>query len=548
MNKRNIASFLGVFGVVVFGFGLVLGFIFILFDLDKFPFFKGLLAAHFLVGFIALVVWGVITGVSASQHAKQLVTGRSTRYGALALAYSLVFVGLLTLGNWFASRYSKDWDLSEQNVNSLASQTTELLHGLQKPLRLVGFKTTPEQNEIMSALFERYRSAASSKVKIEIIDPRVKPHLVDSYQMQPGNLIYIEYGEPGETGVSRVNAAAEQDITNAILRLTRGVAKKVYYVQGHGEPSLEGADERGIKGLATALEDEHYKVAGLQLSAEGKVPDDAVAVVLAAPKKPLLAAERDLLVAYANNGGRLILFHDPLAGEDVRQIATQFGIEVGKNIVIDQVQLLGASALGAQPYVTQYGAHPITKQLGEQSPTVFNIASTVSKRNEAPSTDGVTIVELAKTSPRSWAEVDLGMLLGEKPSAAKGIDDVPGPLSLAVAYERPIKKAQDAASGSAKPTGEFSSVARVVVFGDVDFVLNDSFSLLSNRDLFVNALNWTTGQEGGVTLPTRAIRASKAPINQETFLKIFTGSFLLPELILILGSAVWWRRRSMSVA
>jgi len=564
-RNKKIASFAGIFGAVILGFGLVLSLICLLFGLLSYTFFKQLIVLHFIFGIISLIVWCVVSGVSAPEQAKKIVSGRTTRFGALALSYTVVFIGIIFIGNWLVARYDKKWDFSEEKINSLAKQSHEILAALQKPLRLVGFKT-PEQYEALSALLDRYRSAAPRQVTVEMIDPRLKPHLVDKYEMQPGNLVYIEYGESDDIQVSRVNSASEQDITNAVLRLTRGAAKKVYYLQGHGEPSLNDTETAGLKGFATALEDEHYKVAELQLSTSTTVPMDAVAVIVAAPKKPLTDKERDILVSYANQGGRLLLFHDPFSGDEVRLLASQFGITVGKDVVIDRNQLLGASSLGVQPYVTEYLQHPVTKDMNMQSPTVFTIASSVKKAQVSDSEKkDSTYTELVKAGPLSWGETNLELLFGDEPSAAKGPEDADGPVALALAYERPFKesKANKNSSGtdeSAKQDSSnkdltqqsgdlaFEKIARVVVFGDIDFIQNGSFSLFSNRDLVINALNWIAGQEGVLTLPPKSIRASNALINEETFLKIFTGSFLLPELFLLFGFSVWWRRRIVSVA
>jgi ABC-type uncharacterized transport system involved in gliding motility auxiliary subunit len=219
-----------------------------------------------------------------------------------------------------------------------------------------------------------------------------------------------------------------------------------------------------------------------------------------------------------------------------------------------------------QPYVTEYLQHPVTKDLNTQSPTVFTIASSV-KKSEAsnPEEKYTTYTELVKAGPLSWGETNLQLLFGDDPSAAKEPEDATGPVALAVAYERSLAKGEvnknlSEPDGSSKKNSsnkdgtkqsdelEFEKITRVVVFGDIDFIQNSSFSLFSNRDLVLNALNWIAGQEGVLTLPPKSIRASNALISEETFLKIFTGSFLLPELFLLFGFSVWWRRRMVSVA
>ena len=52
------------------------------------------------------------------------------------------------------------------------------------------------------------------------------------------------------------------------------------------------------------------------------------------------------------------------------------------------------------------------------------------------------------------------------------------------------------------------------------------------------------GEEGGVAIGPKSMRASVAPIPDSTFSVILALSFLGPELILLLGLFVWWRRRA----
>jgi hypothetical protein len=87
-------------------------------------------------------------------------------------------------------------------------------------------------------------------------------------------------------------------------------------------------------------------------------------------------------------------------------------------------------------------------------------------------------------------------------------------------------------------------MSRVVVFGDVTWAQNGNLSAMGNRDMALNSINWTVGEEGGVAIGPKSIRASAAPIPQATFNVILALSFLGPELILLFGLFVWWRRRA----
>lgn len=533
--------FAGILGLVLFLFGTAGSFL-------VGSFTEPLLLAHLLGGFALLVIWFLLSGVQNLSSAGGVIKGRTTRFGASAVAATAFFLGILVAVNWFANRYNKRWDLTEQNVYSLADQSSRTVDALKKPLKLVGFKAG-EGSEQIEDLLALYKERNPGKVTTQIVDPRTKPQLVDTYGMKPGNLIYLQYGEGENPQVSRLNEVTEEALTNAIIKLTRGEARKVYYVTGHGEPDLQGRTADGLQLFAGAIGDEHMTMEPILLSKGGSIPGDAAAVLLVSPKKQLLPDERDMLAKYAEEGGRLVLFADPRGGDDVKQIASRFGIQVGDDVVIDQIQRLFAGpALGAQPVVQSYGSHPITKDFGQDDVTIFNIASSV--KPAANPAAGVTYTELAKTGPTAWGETNVAAVFdAEAPSAVQEAGDTAGPVTLAVAYEKKLD-APKAAEGEKeeKQDPSFEKVSRVVVFGDSDFLFNANLGVYSNRDLALNTVNWVVGEEGGISIRPRSVKASVAPIERGTYFTILASSFVIPELILILGLFVWWKRREVSVA
>jgi ABC-type uncharacterized transport system involved in gliding motility auxiliary subunit len=147
---------------------------------------------------------------------------------------------------------------------------------------------------------------------------------------------------------------------------------------------------------------------------------------------------------------------------------------------------------------------------------------------------GTTYTELLKSGPRSWAEIDLVRLFDKTDGkAALENNDLKGPVPIAVAMERKV---------SAQNSDD--KVTRVVVFGDSTWIRNDSLGSLGNRDLALNVVNWVTGEEGSVAIGPKRMRASRDAFPQETLNIILALSFLGPEMLLLLGLFIWWRRNS----
>lgn len=540
----KFARFYGVVGAVLVLFGvigsLVLG-----------SWTNKLMLAHLIVGCIALFGW-LIGG-----EAGEVLTGRATRFGTNVFIYTIVFIGILAALNYLVDqRFDKRWDLTQEGVFSLAPASEDVLKQLKKPLKIVAVKNNQQiaDSELQDRL-DLYRNSRSDLVSFEFIDPASKPQLIDKYELKRGDVIYIGYGDGAQIQSSRIQNASpdklEENLTNAILKLVRGESKKVYYVIGHDEPDIASANPEGAKELADALNDEQLKIDSILLAEHETIPSDAAAIILAAPRKPLVAHERELLVKFVKEGGSLLMLYSAPASTDVRALANEFSIAVGNNVVIDEQSVM----FGAQPYtpvVHSFGNHPITEKFGKGTAAVFGITSSVTAP-EKPEV-GVTYTELAKSSAGAWAETDVeGLFAGQETKITKDASDLAGPVTLAIAFEKKLDStdttAQEnkSADSASVADAKFSKAQRLVVYGNADWALNANLGVYSNRDLLLNSINWLVGQEGGLTIGRRALRASDSqPIMQDDYWKVLTSSFLIPELLLLTGLYVWWRRRAVS--
>lgn len=499
-----------------------------------------LIVAQFILGGLFTVLWVVTSGIQGLSSASQVITGRGARFGYNAALYSIVFIGLVIVANIFVLQNNKRWDLTEEGVYSLSEKSVAIVKGLSKPLRLVAIDTSKMamvgggmNPEKARDLLELYKYHNPQEVSFEIIDPRTKPVEVDRLGMKQGNLLYLEYGEGTQSAISRINQIDEQSVTNAIVKLTKGSAKKLYYVEGHGEPPLEEQSEAGMSSFVDALQDEHLVVESLLLPQVGKIPEDAAAVILAAPKLKIQDAEQQHLVQYVEGGGRLIMLANPEDGgsPEVQVLAKKFGIDVGNDVILDAESQLFTG--GPQIFVAmEFGAHPISSKLSPRQPPVFAFASSV-RAPESPMAE-VTYSELLKTGKNSWAEKDVARLFDKADGKASfGAEDIKGPVTIAVAMEKRVTQ-----------EGKEPIDCRVIVFGDATWLRNDSFGAMGNRDLILNAVNWAAGEEASIAIGPRQMRRSLGAIPLSTYNTILALSFLGPEFILLLGLFIWWRRQT----
>jgi ABC-type uncharacterized transport system involved in gliding motility auxiliary subunit len=524
------AKFLGIVGLVLLAVGIGGA------SVISSQFIPVFFITHIVIGAVCVTLWFLLYGMKALGQPGGVVSNRGIRFGTSVALYTMLFLVLLTGVNWYVNKHNKRWDLTEQGVYSLASQSYELLKNASDEIEIRIFDNGQINPEQARDLLDLYREANPGKVKTELILAKSNPQLVEKYAMKGGNLVYIGYGKNASKGASRVNEIAEEQITNAIVKLTKGAEKKIYYVVGHGEPDITNTGEQGAKALVDAMADEHLKVESLQLATASKIPDDAAAVLLVSPSKALQAFEQEALVKYANQGGGLVLFTDPRKPRDIASIASKFDITIGDDAVIDMLQRLFSGSL-LDPIGVVGAASDITRTFGPEDNFLFSLASSV-KVPAAKEGSTASYVELIKTGPNAWAETDLVTLLdSEPPTAQLDPTDTKGPVTIAATYSKPVDESKE---GSKK--------IKVVVFGDSDFVLNNRLPTLFNRDLLLNSINWAAGESSGFAIRPRTLRSSQAAISEQTFKQMLALVFLLPELFLIAGLSVWWRRKHVAVA
>ncbi len=328
-------------------------------------------------------------------------------------------------------------------------------------------------------------------------------------------------------------------MVNAIIRLTRASDKTVYYSAGHGETELlEGTTNTGGLFLREAILGEGLKVKRLVLADEKKVPDDASALLIMAPRRTLLPVEREAIMKYLAKGGAAIFCNEPNTTTDIAEIVRPLGIEVGKDIIIEKSnQMLSGESYDAQSVISSYPQHPISANFHQA--TIFPTSSSVRRANKPAA--GASVTELAMTSKDSWAESKPELVFSETPQAKLEEDDIKGPVSLAVAFEGGIAIKQG--DNPVQDAPAVSKKSRIVVFGDADFVNNVNIRQLYNRDFFLNALNWVLGEEDSVSIRAGTMRQSTKTLADRQLRMIFlTTGILVPEVLAILGFVIWWRR------
>lgn len=554
----------GMFGLIFLLFGILAGM------------FSGIwnsmyVLAHLISGTSMLALY-LFTHV---ENLRESVTGRRTQYATNTFVYTGLTLAVIVLLNFMGARNEYRYDASEQSIFSIAPQTALLLEGLANDIHVLAFF---RENEGQAAenLLDTY-TAGSDRFSYEMVDPDQRPEMAQQHEVTQYGTLVVVYGDNS----TRVTDLSEEVLTNALVRITGAETKRIYFVTGHGEPDITARETPdGLGQLAASLENEGAEVVPLLLATVPDVPADASLLVVASPQRPFLENEIGSLGRYLDRGGRAWFLLEPQRSDELVPLLAERGIVVGDNVVIDVVvQLLAGPSAGVEPVVSDYGFHPITEQFNQN--TVFRIVRSIEPAEELP--DGITASTLASTSSNSWAESNVDLVFETGEVDPEG--DVEGPVSIAVAttlgpsilnWTMPAietapstnegpggaeiqdetestniasdineSESQEITEAGANATAPTDLEGRIVVVGDADWLNNSRLTVMYNEDLALNMVGWLTGgNESTISIRPRARRASRITLTDTQGWGVFYATvLLLPELVLLSGLMIWWRRR-----
>jgi len=448
------------------------------------------------------------------------LTGRTARYGSNAGVAVVAFLGILVLANFLADRHHRRLDLTETGEYTLSPQTIQILSGLDEPVKVTAFFAEGDYwEQDLKDLLTEY-SYRTDKISYEFVDPDLDPFVAQQYEIASyGTIVFESSGRRQD-----IFTVDEQEITGAILKVSRESQKVVYFLMGHGERDASGYDETGYSGVRDYLEKDNYIVNTLHLAISSTVPSDASVLIVAAPQSPLLEQESAAIQAYLQDGGKALVMQEPGDDPVLSDVLAEWGLGYGDDVIVDpEHALFGMDPLS--PVVDSFSYSEITRHLPA---VVIGTARSVTRTIEQP--EDVSILALVESSDASWGETDFEALTRQEARYDEG-DDLPGPLAMAMSVE---SYAED----------EDAVGTRLVVCGDSDFAANANLSLGGNIDLFLNSVNWLAEEEELISIrPEQDVsRELILSAGQARFLQ-YSSVIFLPAAVLLVGAVVWWRRR-----
>ena len=463
---------------------------------------------------------------------KKFFSSRAGQHGTNTVILTSVFIGILIFTNLLIYRHKNRFDFTEGNLFTLAPQTKKFVADLPREVKLTAFYQIETAEKVTFTNLIAGYLEETEKIQVAYVDPDKNPAVTKQYGVTTYGTIVLESGFK-ET---KIQNATEENLTNALLKVTQDEQKVIYFLEGHGESQIESLENEGYQTAKKNLEQDGFIVKPLLLLQTGEIPKDAAVLVIAGPKKLIQKEEQNALQSYLEKGGAIMMLADPKSKHGMETFLKNWGIELGGNIVIDPLSKLFGGDFAA-PVVNQYTAHDITSDFALA--TIFPIIQSVT----AIPSSKIKTVELLKTSANSWGESDFesGTVKFNEES------DIKGPVSVAVVATKILESKKHAEENKeSKKDQKNKPKATLVVIGDSDFSNNRYSNFSGNGDFFLNTVSWLAEEENLISIRPKEKKNSPIHLTSSWGSAIFVlGLLVFPGIVAGTGILIWWRRRDL---
>ena len=471
------------------------------------------------------------------------LAGRQGRFGSNVVVMTVAFFVIVVLVNFLLFRTPTRIDVTATKFFTLSEQTQQILDSLDETVQANAFfvpgdpNTAAGKRQVEDLLNEFSRR--NSNLVYRFIDPELQRSISEKYNVTSYPAVVFENVTLGNQ--QAIASFTEQDFVTGILIVTGEDQKVIYNLTGHNEAAFtrdplsgETSDE-GFDFAIAGMQRDNYRVLPLNLKQEAVVPEDAAALIIAGPRDDLDEDEQTAIVQYVLNGGRIVALFDPSTPETFREILALWGVALGRDTIADGGSNVAGQLLTPllQKARAQYftSASPSTRDIGIADeidvaffPEVTSI-QTLLAPNEMP--PFIRVAPIAITSEFSWLESDTE-------DVSYSPDEQRGPFFVVAVVE---------ASGTIDESRRHAT-AKFVLFGDSDFAKNKFFSSSDNADLFLNSVNWLADDFELISIRPKVFpyRELVVTTRERDFMK-WSGWFVPPLIMLVLGLVAWWRRR-----
>ncbi len=454
---------------------------------------------------------------------------------------TLVAAAALTvaiLANLALFRHDAHLDLTHEKAFTPSAEAREVVRGLSEQVDIAYFYQ--KQNLAAGALgvMLRQLERQNPNFRVQLIDADQNPALASSLGVRTYNSAVLRLGERR----IEVITTDDREIALGVLRLLRRRQVVICFAAGHGEYDIdnfefhthfEGAhnhshdvsgtgvvqmEQHGLGRLRRAIEKLGLVARKVSFATGQPITDDCAVIVEANPRTRYSPGETDVLRRYLERGGSAMFLIEPdyTLDESIAALLASAGIVVRDGVIVDPTEHYFTDE--QMIAVARYGPHPATRGLA------LSFYPGARPLEVLPAA-GVQVTPLASSSADSYV---IANRLGDQSKAKSG----------------PRASQIIALAAEGRLSELAAATFRMIVAGDADFASNSFFPYLANSDAVLAELAWLTREERVPAMKPPVEVLPTVSLTGEQMRSIFFITVLLmPGLIALAGSAMWWWRR-----
>lgn len=463
------------------------------------------------------------------RSAKQFLLGGTSKQGTYAAGITAVVIAIVVILNLIVGQLPTDWkefDISGNQLYTISDTSKDYLASLTRDVEVIVLAEPDKVDSRITKFLDKY-SALSDHITVTDIDPVSNPSALNQYNASENSLVVVckdtgkqavisfsdiivyDFSSYYYTGnYSESSFDAEGQLTSAVDRVVRDSTSKVYTLEGHGETSLSTS-------ASDLIAKANLLTGSVNLLSSGSVPSDCSLLICCAPIKDLADDEYSMLQSYLEGGGDLFLLIDSSDLSNFNKLLAEYGMTMVDGMIADASNYY-RSAYNILPVYSS--SNDITSGISQDSLTLITNAHGMTLGT--PARDTITASAFLSTSDNGYAVV--------------GDDKTKGTYVLGATATEPI-------DGDSDNTTRLTVVTASSL---IDSSITDSFSNVSNLDIFINAVTAGIKDVSNISIPAKSLQVTYNTV-KHAGLWSFLFILLIPLGVLGGGFAFWLRRRKL---
>ncbi len=464
--------------------------------------------------------------------------------GTTTLILVAIIIACYVLINWGVSKIKvENIDCTEKKLYSLSDETKTKIKELEKEvtIQLINMQDSTYVTE-----YANKYPAVNKKINVEeISDLSARVDLQTKYNInESGNLIVVKSGEKEKTitvndlytydySSSQQIDRTEEAITNAIIEVTLDEKPHVYFLSGKTYYNTEQA----LSTIISDLKDESNEVDYLDILTTGEIPSDCSCLVITTLEQDLSELERDKILDYINNGGKILMLTSQnmleLDTPNFDQVLAQYGITLGYGAVMEQDS---SKMLQNSPNITiqDVNASFMHKLNMKIQMCLINAGKIQFEADEKLEELGVTYETIATTSEKAFVRTEFNT----KSTSKTDKDGEEGSIITGAIINKKI---------SDDKNSQLIIYANELFASDVQIQISSQYytygvELRNNKDVILNSISYLTERNDTIAI-RKTDEIQKYTVTDQEDVVIKTIIFVVPMLIIFIGIVVWSFRR-----